>query len=73
MWVDEVTGRQLHNPFDQKNPDLKGQTVLMKRDERLAKHLKAMAEDAYGTLAQLIDDQVGAGSVSEHPLRLGDS
>src|SRR6266576_7292442 len=31
-WIDPVSGQQLPNPFNKKNPDLKGQTLLMQRD-----------------------------------------
>lgn len=67
MWTEEVTGRQLHNPFDKNNPDLKGQSILMQRDEALAKHLRAIADDPYGTLAQLQDEEAERQALASIP------
>ena len=54
-WTDPVTGDALPNPWKTKN--LKAQAILERRDPALAAHFKAMAEDAYGTIAKMQDDE----------------
>ena len=66
-WIDPVTGNPLPNPFAKNAPDLKGQTILTQRDPALAKHLKAMADDPYATIAKLQDEQVERESLGAIP------
>src|SRR4029453_13122815 len=61
-WLDPVTGEALPNPWKTKN--LKAQSVLEQRDPQLAAHFKAMAEDPYGTLAKMQDDEAQRQSLS---------
>jgi hypothetical protein len=63
-WIDPVSGQQLPNPFNKKNPDLRGQSLLMRRDPKLGEHYKKMAEDPFGTLAALQDAEVEARSLA---------
>jgi hypothetical protein len=66
-WVDPVSGEQLRNPFAKGSEDLKAQSILERRDPALAKHLKSMAADPYGTIAALIDAEVERQSLSSVP------
>jgi hypothetical protein len=66
-WVDEVTGAQLPNPFAKATADLTAQAILMKRDPALAQHLKAMADDPYGTLAKLQDEEAERQALASIP------
>jgi hypothetical protein len=52
-WRDPATNELLPNPWTTKN--LKGQSILERRDPALAAHFKAMAEDPYGTIARMQD------------------
>src|SRR5262245_34909300 len=64
-WLDPVTGAALPNPWLTKN--LKGQSILEKRDPDLAAHFKAMAADDYGTLAKLQDAETARIAMEEIP------
>ena len=66
-WTDPVTGAPLPNPFDKNAPDLKAQTILTQRDPALAAHFKAMAKDAYGTIAKMQDDEAQRKSLLAIP------
>jgi hypothetical protein len=66
-WRDPVTDATLPNPFAKNAPDLKGQTILTQRDPALAKHLKAMAEDPYATIAKLQDEEAERQSLAAIP------
>jgi hypothetical protein len=56
-WCDPVTGIPLPNPFAKGSEDLRAQTILTQRDPALAAHYKAMADDPYGTLAKMQDEE----------------
>jgi hypothetical protein len=64
-WLDPVTNEPLPNPWLIKN--LKGQSILEKRDPDLAAHFKAMAADDYGTLAKMQDAQAARIALEQIP------
>ena len=53
MWVDEVTGQTLPNPWQ--TGDERGKTILRLRDPALAAFLEKFASSPYDTLASMAD------------------
>jgi len=64
-WLDPITNEPLPNPWKTKN--LKGQSILQKRDPALAAHFQAMSEDDYGTLAKYQDAEAARVATEQIP------
>jgi hypothetical protein len=57
----------LPNPWRSETKNLKAQSLLEQRDPALAAHFKAMADDAYGTIAKLMDAEAARRVVGSIP------